>query len=347
MLKRIFLTALATLAIALVPGAALIAVADDASPTPFASFHPPSGVLRHVGAPTASAAGTAIVAVPKRELVLFVGGYQTCPCNDHSFDAYAARASAAGYDVRSFGTDAAFPYDTYGHVADSGRTLRDAVRALSAQYSAVHIVAHSLGGVVVDQAFAQGLSAADGVATYVALASPHSGSDASRGVRVVNAIGDEEGLHRAASLGGLGFETRSEAVEDLATLRPAPGPAGVVRLDLRESTDFLVTERDSADAGVPSRILRGSLDGHGGILTDPSAIDLTLRTIAARRVPPDDRSPQLVEATERESKIFGALALGLTLILTAYFCLRRFRWRGPLETVIGQHLPAARRKPCP
>lgn len=347
MLKRIFITALATIAIALTPVAALAAFADDPTPTPLASLRPPSGVLRQADAPTASPAPTGVVAPPKPELVLFVGGYQTCSCNDHSFDAYAARATAAGYDVKNFGTDAAFPYDTYGHVADSGRTLRDEVRALSAQYSAIHIVAHSLGGVVVDQAFAQGLSASDGVATYVALSSPHSGSDAARGVRIVNAIGDDDALRRAASLGGLGFETRSDAVDDLATIRPVPAPAGVVRLDLRESTDFLVTERDSVDVGVPSRVLRGSLDGHGGVLTDASAIDLTLRTIATRRVPPDDRSPKLIEATERESRLVGALALGVILVATAYFCLRRFRVRGPLETLIGQHFPAARRKPCP
>lgn len=347
MLKRTFLTAFATIAIALTPGAAVIALADDPPPSPLPSFRPPTGVLRHVDAPTASPAATAMVAQRERELVMFVGGYQTCSCDDHSFDLYAARATAAGYDVKRFGTDAAFPYDTYGHVANSGRTLRDEIRALSEQYAAIHIVTHSMGGVVVDQAFAQGLSAADGVATYIALSAPHSGSDAARGVRIVNAIGDDEALHRVASLAGLGFETRSDAVGDLATIDHVPAPTGVVRLDLRESTDVLVTGRDATDPGVPSRVLRGSLDGHGGILTDPSAIDLTFRTIAARRVPPDDRSQELIDATDRESAIFGDAALVAICLLTAYFCLRRFRLKGALETVVGQHLPLARRKPCP
>ena len=345
MLKRILLTVLATTAFALAPTAPL-AFADEA-PTPVPSFRPPSVVLRDVAVPSGPAVPTAAAVPPTREVVLFVGGYQTCSCDDHSFDAYAARATAAGYEVKNFGADAAFPYDTYGHVADSGRTLRDEIRALSAQYAAIHVVAHSLGGVVVDQAFAQGLSAADGVATYVALASPHSGSDAARGVGIVNAIGDDEALHQAASLAGLGFETRSQAVQDLATIRPIPAPPGVVRLDLRESTDVLVTERDAADSSVPTRILAGGLDGHGGILTDPSAIDLTLRTIATRRVPPDDRPQKLIASAERQSRSLGQLTFAAICVLTAYFCLRRFRLKSTLETVIGQHFPAARRKPCP
>lgn len=347
MLKRIFLTAFATIAIALAPGASLVVLADDQPPTPPPSFRPPTGVLRHVDAPTASPVGTAVVVQPKRELVIFVGGYQTCSCDDHSFDDYAKRATAAGYDVKTFGTDAAFPYDTYGHVAVSGRTLRDEIRTLSPQYGAIHIVAHSMGGVVVDQAFASGLSAADGVATYVALSSPHSGSDAARGVGIVNAIGDDEALHRVASLAGLGFETRSDAIRDLATIRPVPVPAGVVRLDLRESTDVLVTERDAADPGVPSRVLSGGRDGHGGILTDPSAIDLTFRTIGTGRVPADERSQELIDAADRQSQVIGRAVLLAVSLLTVYFCLRRFRIKGALETVIGQHLPAAGRKACP
>lgn len=345
MSHRIALALLA--ALALTPAMALVALADDgttnASATPPPSFRPPSAVLRHVDAPVAVSAAGAVPA--KRELVVFVGGYQTCSCDDPTFDDLVARATAAGYDVRRFGQDPRYPYDTYGHIDANARNLRDEIRSVSGGYSAVHVVTHSMGGVVADRAFAQGLSRGDGVATYVSLSAPHSGSDAAKAVTLVDALGPSELVHRLASLAGL--ETRSEAVADLATARPVPPPAGVVRLDLRASTDVLVTGRDARDPGVPSRILSGSWDGHGGILSDPAALELTLRTIATRRVPPEERSQASVEAEQRWSDVWTALAVAGLVSLALLLIVRRRVLGGlTLEDILLQRFVPARRRHC-
>ncbi len=348
MWKRLLLSALAAVSLALSPAASLIAFADDEPPGDDAtepSFRPPAAVLRHVDAPAASPAPAA-VAAPKPELVIFVGGYQTCACADHSFDALAKRFTEAGFETMTFGDDPAFVYDTYGHLDANGRNLRDEIRSLSSGYSAIHIVTHSMGGAVADRAFAAGLSSADGVATYVSLAAPHSGSDAARVASLVNDAGSKELLHRLGSLAGI--ETQSEAVDDLATARPLAPPAGVVRLDLRESTDVLVTGRDAADPGVPSRILNGTGDGHGAILTDPSAVDLTLRTAMSRRVPPDERSQRLVDAAKRESDRLGALVLAGLAVLAVLFVVARLSPRvRSFEDMLARALPRPRRAPCP
>lgn len=345
MFCRLLLTALATLSFSLAPGAVLVALADDPAPTPSPSFRPPVGVLRHVDAPTASPVAPANVAAPKKELVILVGGYQTCWCKD-GLDAYAARASAAGYDVKHFGADPRYPYDSYGAIAVSGRSLRDEIRSLAPDYSAVHIVTHSMGGVVADQAFAQGLSASDGVATYVSLSGPHSGSDWARAATDVNTNGPGELLRRVASL--FEMESKSAAVKDLASVHPIVPPVGVVRLDLRESTDVLVTSTDASDPGVPSRILNEAAEGHGGILTDPRAVDLTMRTISTRRVPPDDRARALVDATDLSSLLIALLATAVAVALAGLLC---FVYRLPgvriASTLLTLLLPPARRKPCP
>src|SRR5207249_806631 len=84
------------------------------------------------------------------------------------------------YDVRRLGEDPRFPYDTYGGVDANAQILTDEIRTVGRDYSAVNIVSHSMGGVVTDQAFANGLSASDGVRTFVAIAGPHSGADYAR-----------------------------------------------------------------------------------------------------------------------------------------------------------------------
>lgn len=347
------------LALTFAPVSALTALADGA-PSPAAtaspSFRPPSGVLRHVDAPLASPALPTVeplaspahstIAGPpaKRELVVLVGGYQSCSCDDPTFDDLIERITAAGYDVRRFGQDARYPYDTYGHVDENARNLRDQIRSVSTDYSAIHIVTHSMGGVVADRAFAQGLSADDGVVTYVSLSGPHGGSDAAKAATLVDAFGPSELIRRLGSLAG--FESRSDAIPDLARARPVPPPAGVVRLDLRAATDVLVTERDARDPGVPSRILAGGLDGHGGILTDPAAIDVTLRTITTRRVPPEERPQESIERADRTADLIGALvAIGLA-VGTIFFLLHRLGAIRTLEDILAQRLPAARRRRC-
>lgn len=341
--KRFIVTL--TVAVIVLSGAALAlpAYADD---RPQPSARPPEVVLRHVDASRAPAPSAA---TQGRELVILVGGYQSCACQDDPrFGALRTALEAAGYDVVQFGRDPRFPYDTYGQIDTNAANLRDEVRAVAPGYAAVHLVTHSMGGAVADQAFAAGLSRADGVATYIALASPHSGSTYGRGIEVVHAAaGDDGGLLRTVPL-YFGLETSSDALRDLASFAPVRPPAGVVRLDLSEMTDVLVPRFDATDPGVPSRVLTGAFEGHGGILDDRQAIDLTLRTITGRRVPPDGRSVRLARAAEVGAFGLGVLLFGLTLVGTV-LCAAAALSRRNMPGVLGRwsFLPRASRRPCP
>jgi hypothetical protein len=329
-----------TLAIPFLPAAAFVASADEGSPggpMPVSpSLRPPAGVLRHVDAPKSTAQPPTDAPHPARELVVLVGGYQSCVCpDDGTFEALKKRLDGTGgFDVIRFGADPRFPYDTYGAIGPSARNLRDQVRKLAPDYGAVHVVTHSMGGVVADQAFAQGLSASDGVATYVSLAAPHSGSDAARFLAITQSVGGTGALHEG--LLWLNMESDSAAVRDLARIRSVAPSAGVVRLDLREASDMLVTGRDADDPGVPSRILIGALEGHGGILTDPKALDATMRTITKRRLPPDDRSSLLQAAAQEASNRLGALVFILMCGLLGAACGLRACTKTPYGAAIAQ-----------
>jgi len=333
--------------------AALVASADEgsrggqvaASP----QIRPPLGVLRHVDAPTASPA-PAGAALP--ELVVLVGGYQSCACpDDGTFDALRkGLAAVPNTDVVRFGTDPRFPYDTFGAIDASAINLRDYIRSVAPNYTVVHIVTHSMGGVVADRAFANGLSREDGVATYVAWSAPHSGSEAARGLTLASRVGGANPAIREGLL-WLQMESESQAVRDLARTRPVAPPRGVVRLDLREANDMLVTPGDARDPGVPSRTLDILDEGHGGILTDPEAIDLTLRTITTRAVPPERRSRIVVEAIEGKSNIVGLCVFAAVCLLTAtayvYASKTTPVFRLPMVRALRDLLPRAARKPCP
>jgi hypothetical protein len=285
--------------------------------------------------------------------VVLVGGYQSCACpDDGTFDALRKRLAAVpNMDVLRFGADPRFPYDTYGSIDASAISLRDYIRSIAPAHSVVHIVTHSMGGVVADRAFANGLSRDDGVATYVAWSAPHSGSDAARGIVLANTVsgGPNPGIRE--SLLWLQMETESQAVRDLANTRPVPPPKGIVRLDLREANDVLVTPRDARDPGVASRTLAGAIEGHGGILDDPEAIDLTLRTITTRAVPPERRSTIIVRAIEQHSDELGTYIFGAICVLTALACVYASRtspiFRIPLVRGLYDLLPRASRKECP
>ena len=252
-----------------------------------------------------------------RELVLLVGGLGSS-ADDATWDALKARYSGdPRYELRRFGADPRFPYDTLGAIEPSAARLRDEVRALSPRYAAVHLVTHSMGGAVADRAFAQGLSAADGVRTYVALAAPHNGATAARIAQGALAqAGDEAHEVRAAAALAM-HDPATAATRDLAVRRASPAIRDVTRLDLRLATDLLVPGRDAKVHGVASRVLlptsRETLEGHGGVLREPAALDAVTATIATGTVPPDQRGELLREATGLVSNTADELSLLLLL----------------------------------
>lgn len=284
---------------------------DDGPPRPRdAAGRPAATVLRAAELPPRQ----------RRELVYLVGGLGS-QAGDTTWEALSARLYAdPRYEVRRFGASAEHPYDSVGSLDRSAANLTGEVRRLAPGYSAVHIVTHSMGGAVVDRAFAQGLSAADGVRTYVALAAPHSGATAAKVAQTALAVAGDQGREIRAALSPV-HDIDSPAVRDLARLRPSAAPPGIARLDLRLTTDVLVAGRDAATPGIDSRILfpssAQSIEGHGGILTDPRALDLVTATIATGRPPVDERGALLRRATDFWADKVDELALLLLLALAA------------------------------
>lgn len=313
------------LASAALPALALVASADedppfrpdDAGPP----LRPPLTVLRAVErAPAATVARVA----PRKELIVLVGGYGS-DVDRHMFDALRARiATEGGFDIVRFGEDLG-TYDTLGAVDANAVRLRDSIRSVSTGYGAVHLVTHSMGGVVADRAFALGLSAGDGVTTYVAWAAPHDGAGAAQLLQSTLLVSGPARDDTRAFTTAHFRDPDSAAVRDLARARASAPPHGVVRLDLRLATDGLVSTADARDPGVPSRILLPAslheLEGHGGILRSDEALSLTLATIRTRAVPADARGILLRAASERvaqtvddHAQLLLSVACGLCLI---------------------------------
>jgi hypothetical protein len=267
----------------------------------------------------------------KKELVLFVGGYGS-QANDGAFDTLAARFPPNRYDVRRLGDDPRFPYDTYGGVDANARVLTDEIRTIGADYVAVNIVTHSMGGVVTDRAFANGLSSADGVRTYVAIAAPHSGADYARApALILPIIGPVKDIVRAGAVAAA-RDPESAAVRDLAMARPIRPPVGVARLDVSLATDGLVNEFDARDPGVSQRVYlpatpRELADGHGGSLENRDIADLIVETVRTHEVPPDRRDPitRLVAPLlwDQETQLWRRLLL---LVTFAALCLYAARF---------------------
>lgn len=300
------------LAWAALPALALVASADEGPPLPSSDagppLRPPLTVLRtsETTPPHAVVTTTTPADVPPtRELIVLVGGYASGD-RPPAFNTFKTAATSGGYDVVEFGRDFGV-YDTYGPVCENAARLRDAVRTRSAGYGVVHVVTHSMGGVVADCAFALGLSSSDGVATYVAWASPHDGSHVARMVEGALTIsGPARGDTRdiAARLPFPSPDTA--AMRDMARLRATAPPPGVTRLDLRLATDALVSSSDARDPGVDSRVLLPvsprDWEGHGGILENRETLELTLATIKHKAVPPDDRGIVLRAASQAVSE---------------------------------------------
>jgi len=262
---------------------------------------------------------------------MFVGGYGS-RANDGAFDDIATRFAGDRYDVRRLGDDPRFPYDTYGSVDANAQVLTDEIRAVGGNYTAVNIVSHSMGGVVTDRAFASGLSAGDGVRTFIAIAGPHSGADYARAPAfLLPIIGPVEDIVRAVGVAAA-RDPASDAIRDLAAARPIRAPAGVARVDVSLATDGLVNEFDARDPGVPQRLflpatLRELVDGHGGSLVNRQIADLVVETVRTHEVPPDRRDPitRLVAPIlwDQETRLWRRFLLVVSL---AAVCLYLARW---------------------
>src|SRR5436309_7590249 len=149
------------IALALLSAGGITASADDGRPpVPSGAGHPPTpssiprSELRPSEIQTAPAPAMAPgpdplgeplrAPAPKKELVMFVGGYGS-RADDGAFDDLAARFPGDRYDVRRLGEDPRFPYDTYGSVDANAQILIDEIRTVGRDYSAVNIVSHSMG----------------------------------------------------------------------------------------------------------------------------------------------------------------------------------------------------------
>jgi len=266
---------------------------------------------------------------PKKELILLVGGLDSEP-SDKTWDPVVARFfDDPRYEIRRFGALAGHPYRTDGSLDGNAAELVAEVRELSPRYSAVHLVSHSMGGAVVDHAFAQGLSTKDGVRTYVALSVPHSGATAAMAGQALVTASTTDATELRGVFAAVKHDPGSDAARDLARIAPPAPPPGVARLDVRLATDYIVLSGDAAAPGVATRSLlpvsAGELvDGHGAILGDRRALDLVAATIADGHAPPDDRGRALALASDAVNLlvtilfVVGCLCVGGATLATFY-----------------------------
>jgi hypothetical protein len=286
-----------------------------------------------------------------KELVMLVGGLGSS-ASDATWDALIARyRDDPRFEVRRFGADPLYRYDTLGEISGNAVRLRDEIRSLSPRYTAVHLVTHSMGGAVADRAFAEGLSGRDGVRTYIALAAPHNGATAARVAQTSFALAGDESIELRAATSGIMHDPATAAVRDLAA-RPTAIPAvGFARLDLRLATDLLVLGPDHYVRGVESRTYLPSsfatIEGHGGILRDPAVVDLITTTIATGAPPPDRRGALLRDATAMAGRTVDELAALLMLgaaaaALTLAHALRIARYPRYITRPVAERVLAGR-----
>lgn len=346
------LCAVSVFAVVVLGPGALLAAGDDGPSRPPRADRPTRTVLRPSEVPELAPLR---VPVPSaKEAIVLVSGINSYP-QDPTFDALIAKLfDDPRYQIYRFGTDPTYPYDALGDLDVNARSLRDEVRVIGATHPAVHVIAHSMGGVVADRAFAAGLSARDGVATYIALAAPHNGSTTLAAAGAVLELAGDRSLEVRAAFSPK-LDPGSDAAKGLAHTRPLPPPAEVTRLDLRMSTDWTVTARDARDPGVESRVLtpsdvRDIADGHGGVIRDPEALRLITSTIEGRAVPADRRGVVVKLAADRQSDAAGTLAAGIALAalaLAVVICVTLFcapTIRRITRPLAQEQLRAVRRK---
>lgn len=313
-------TAVAFLAVG--PGA-LVAAGDDGPARSFPPDRPTRTVLRSNDLP--ELAPPIAAKQSAKEVILVVSGIGSASSDGTYDDILKVFGKDPRYELHRFGGDPAFPYDTLGPLRPNGERLTAEVRELAKTHSAIHIVAHSMGGTVVDDALAHGLSSQDKVVTYIALAAPHNGSTeaaiARSALRIAEILG--VGAEFREITAAVAIDVGFPAVADLAVVRAAPAPKGIVRLDLRVATDGIVTAPDARTPGVASRVVlpttAKAIEGHGGATTDPQALALIAATVEQRAAPPIGwRERALGAAAEAVSafvadqapKFYVALCLG-------------------------------------
>jgi hypothetical protein len=305
------------LALSVVGPGALVAAGDDGPSQAFPTGRPTRTVLRPAE-------------ISEKEVIVLVAGIGSSPMDPVFASIEAAFKADPRYEVHRFGSDAVHPYDTHGSIEKNADELTVEIRELAKTHSKIDIIAHSMGGAVVDAAFRRGLSARDKVATYVSLAAPHHGSTEARVGQPFLAVADLLGAKTEfrAITAGVAQDIGSRAAQDLAAIHAGPPPDGVTRLDVRMATDLVVTAPDAWTPSVVSRTLLpatpSSLEGHGGITTDPRALALVTTTVASGRVPPLDWRGTIVDLAARAVSGFVAqpaaslyCALGVAVLVCA------------------------------
>jgi hypothetical protein len=297
------------------PGA-LVAAGDDGPSRPVATDRP---TTRTSIRPT-ELSDPRPLPPSNKTVVMLVSGIAS-NAYDPTFDAIVSALLAdPRYEVHRFGGDPAHPYDTLGSINANADQLTAQIRELAKTHPKIEIVAHSMGGVVVDAAFRRGLSAGDKVETYIALASPHDGSTVARIGETFLDIADRLGIKaefREVSA-RFGHDLGAPAVKDLAETHAAPPPPGVNRVDVRIATDGIVIGPDARNPGITERTLLPSgvsLEGHGGATIDPRVLEIITSTIASRRPPATDWREQVLE---RAASVVSAI---VPLVVVPLVCL--------------------------
>lgn len=234
----------------------------------------------------------AAAAIGRQQCIVIVGGLGS-PTDGSDADFFGAvlgdLVDSADHRSIRFGLDAG-SYDTTGAISRSAEELRAVISRASDDCEAIHILAHSMGGVVVDRALSKGDPAAAGVATYVAMASPHNGATVAR---VVRAALDHDPLlaHTASAVADIfGLpDPGSDAIRDLARARAPARIPRVEHLRVRMVTDEVVLRGDNIDRRVDVReYAPAALDellGHGGIVRSAPVQRIVRETIRSGRVP--------------------------------------------------------------
>jgi len=327
------------LALSIVGPGALVAAGDDGPPRTPATDRPTRTILRPAELP--DQAPPVLAKQSDKIVILLVSGIGS-DAPDNTFDALVSALDYdPRYEIHRFGGDPAHPYDTHGSLDANADQLTAEIRELAQTHPKIEIVAHSMGGAVVDEAFRRGLSASDKIESYVALAVPHDGSTEARLGQAFLGLSELLGAKTEfrAITAGFKEDVGSRAAQDLATLRAGPPPAGVTRIDLRVATDGVVTAPDAYTPNVQTRTLLPStipaLEGHGGAVSDPFALELIAATVTSGKPPAPDTRGWLVRAvaaavsaqfTRLAPPVYvGALAVMLcgALCLAGYRRLRR------------------------